>query len=361
MDCRSRGVCDVLGYRRGGLGDRKPDAHGRAFPDAALDPHLAPGLAGESRHHAEPESTALAGRFGGEEGFAHAFEDVRGDAAPRVLDRDLDGVVTGSRGRDADPTAAIQGIGALMTRFMSAFSSCPGSTRARGGSGASTALSSAPSATVTSSRSSMPPTSALMSRISGASRWRREKAGEIADFVPPIQRIHPRLERSGDVAACRYQVLRRLDGPKLLLAQSEDAVGLKLELQVGDRLCELRAQSRRDPREQIRKLTAGALEGVTEHAHLIEARRLGSEQQVAEGRACQPLRIQWRSLGAGSVRSITAATPARVSNHEVSVFADDDTILAARQRGDVGIPRPILLGGLVHYPGHRHQAATGIR
>lgn len=190
----------------------------------------------------------------------------------------------------------------------------------------------------------MPPTSALMSRISGASRWRREKAGEIADFVPPIQRIHPRLERSGDVAACRYQVLRRLDGPKLLLAQSEDAVGLKLELQVGDRLCELRAQSRRDPREQIRKLTAGALEGVTEHAHLIEARRLGSEQQVAEGRACQPLRIQWRSLGAGSVRSITAATPARVSNHEVSVFADDDTILAARQRGDVGIPRPILLG-----------------
>lgn len=135
-----------------------------------------------------------------------------------------------------------------------------------------------------------------MSTTSGASRWRRENAGEIADFVPPIQRIHPRLERSGDVAACRYQVLRRLDGPKLLLAQSEDAVGLKLEL------------------------------------------------QVAEGRACQPLRIQQRSLGAGSLRSITAATPARVSNHEVSVFADDDTILAARQRGDVGIPRPILLG-----------------
>jgi hypothetical protein len=131
------------------------------------------------------------------------------------------------------------------------------------------------------------------------------------------KRIHPRLERGGDAAARGHQGLRALDGRDLLLAQSEDAVGSKLEPQVGDRFRQLRAQSRRDPRQQIHKLNAGAFEGVTEQAHLVEAGRLRPEQQVAEGRARQALCIQERSLNAGRAAK-EPRVDVRIPSHDIA-------------------------------------------
>src|SRR5207237_2266391 len=70
--------------RRGGLGARQIDRHGRASADLALDADFAARLMGKAEDLAEAEAGALAHRLGGEKGLECALPDFRRHAAAGV-------------------------------------------------------------------------------------------------------------------------------------------------------------------------------------------------------------------------------------------------------------------------------------